>query len=176
MSETHLRTPQHPAGRLRPGAPAVVAPRRGLPAVAGPAPGRGPRVHRLLHPLLTVLPQPGQPVHRPVPRGPRCARQRDHARARRAAHLHPHARLAARRGRLPLVLHRQVAPVPLAHPGHGGLRVRRLGRQRPPLHGLGRHRASTSIRSSPPTPPTGSPSTPASARGRRPPTAPSPGS
>ncbi len=132
--------PQHPARRLRPGAAAVLAARRRLPAVAGPAPGRGPRVHRLLHPLLALLPQPGQPVHRSLPRGPRGARQRDHARARRAAHLHPDPRLPARRGRLPLVLHRQVAPLPLPHAGHGGLRVRRLGRQRPPLHGMGRHR------------------------------------
>ena len=67
-------------------------------------------------------------------------RQRDHARAQGADHRHPHARLAARRRRLPLVLHRQVAPLPLPHPRHGGLRLRRLGRQRPPLHGLGRHR------------------------------------
>ncbi len=117
-----------------------MAPAGRLPPVAGPAPGRGPRVHRVLHPLLALLTQPGQPVHRPLPRGPRGTGQRDHARARRAAPVHADAGLAARRGRLPLVLHRQVAPVPLAHPRHGGLRLRRLGRQRPALHGLGRHR------------------------------------
>jgi hypothetical protein len=34
-----------------------------------------------------VLAQPRQPVHRPLPDRSRCPRQRDHAGARRAAHL-----------------------------------------------------------------------------------------
>ena len=125
--------------------------------MAGPPPGRGPRVHRLLHPLLALLAQPGQPVHRPLPRGPRGPRQRDHARTRGAAHRHAHPGLAARRSRLPLLLHREVAPLPLPHPRHGGLRLRRLGRQRPALHGLGGHRRPLRSASSPPTPPIGSP-------------------
>ena len=82
-------TPQHPARRLRPGAPALLAARGVVAALARPAARRGPRVHRLLHPLLALLPEPGQPLHRPLPAGPRGARQRDHARARRAARPRP---------------------------------------------------------------------------------------
>ena len=37
-------------------------------------------------------------------------------------------------------LHRQVAPLAGAAARHGRLRLHRLGGQRPPLHGLGRHR------------------------------------
>ena len=59
-------------------------PGRVSPALARPAARRRARVHRLLHPLLALLAQPGQPVHRPVPAGPRGRGQRDHARAHRA--------------------------------------------------------------------------------------------
>ena len=55
-----------------------MAPGVGPPAVAGTPDGRGPRVHPVLHPLLAVLAQPGQPLHRSLPPGPRGHRQRDH--------------------------------------------------------------------------------------------------
>ena len=95
---------------------------------------------QLLHPLVAVLAEPGQPAHGPLPARPRRDRQRDHARAHRARPRDPDARLDAARRRLPVVVHRQVAPVAVGAPRHGGLRVLRLGRQRPALHGLGRDR------------------------------------
>ena len=52
----------------------------------------------------------------------------------------PDVGLAAARRRLPVLVHREMAPVAVRAPRHGGLRVRRLGRQRPALHGVGRHR------------------------------------
>ena len=55
------------------------------------------------------------------------------------------------RRRLPVHLHRQVAPVAVRRARHGGLRLRRLGRQRPALHGLGGNRRALRSRSSPPT-------------------------
>ena len=45
-----------------------------------------------------------------------------------------------RDARLPVELHRQVAPLPSGVARHDRVRVRRLGGQRPPLHGVGRHR------------------------------------
>ena len=135
------QAPQHPPRRLRPGAPALVAAAGHVAALARPAAGRGPRVHRLLHPL----------VARARPAGPACspgATCRGHGvldnvimpEHDELPDLDPDPRLAARRRRLPLVLHRQVAPSHVRPARHGGLRLRRLGRQRPPLHGMGRHR------------------------------------
>ncbi len=131
---------QHPARGFRSGASAVLAPDGRLAPLARPAPGRWHRVHQLLHPFVALLAQPGQHVHRPLPGRPRGRRQRDHARAPRAADDDPDTRVTAAGRRLSLLLYRQVAPLPLPHTRHGGLRLRRLGRQRPPLHGLGRHR------------------------------------
>ena len=137
----HAPTSQHPACRLRPGAAAVVAPARAssLPwrdrlraegleftnyfTHSSPcSPSRASLFTGRYLPGHGVVDNVIMPEHTELPT------------------IDPDPRVAPRRRRLPLLLHRQVAPVPLPHPGHGGLRLRRLGRQRPPLHGMGRHR------------------------------------
>ena len=131
---------EHPPRRVRPGAPARLAAGRRQPPVARAAHGRGPRVHQLLDALVALLAVAGQPDHRPVRAAARHQRQRDHARAPRARPGRADRRQHRAGGRLPLVLHRQVAPLARAAARHGRLRLLRLGGQRPPLHGLGRHR------------------------------------
>ena len=142
------RPPQHLARRLRPGAPALLAAAVGAPALAGAPRRRRPRAHELLHAQLAVLAVARVDVHRPVPRAARRGRQRDLARARRARPRDPDRRLDPARRGLPSELHRQVAPLAGGLARHDGVRLRRLGRQRPPLHGLGRHRRALRSRSS----------------------------
>ena len=122
----------------------------GAPAVAGAAEGRGRRAGQ---PLDTTR-------RRARRRAPRCSPGGTspqhgvtttsilpmHTRARPRD---PHRRLAARRRRLP----QRATSASGTSPGGAdaamdGVRLRRLGGQRPALHGLGRHRACTSIRSS----------------------------
>ena len=70
----------------------------------------------------------------------RRRRQHDLPVAHVARPGHADDRLGAAGRGLPVELPRQVALHVRAAPRHGGLRLRRLGRQRPALHGLGRHR------------------------------------
>ena len=108
--------------------------------VAGAAPGRGPHPRQPLDALGALLAvadhDPDRPARAPAPRG----RQHRLPVAPLARHRGAHGRVGAARRRLPVELHRQVAPVLRADARHGGLRLHRLGGQRPALHGLGRHR------------------------------------
>ena len=113
-----------------------------LASVAGAAAGGGPRARQPLHAQLAVLALAGVAVHRSVHLAARRRRQRDHARARRARSCDPDNRLDPPRRRIPVELHRQVALLAGAVSRHDGVRVRRLGRKRPPLHGLGGHRCA----------------------------------
>jgi len=150
------QAPQHPDDRLRSGTPALVLPGEvSLPCGTASVPKT--RVHRLLQPLLTLLAQPGQPVTGATSKATGSP-TRDHARSTRSCRP-ARPRWLAAHGAGYRSSYIGSGPVPLSHPGHGGLRLRRLGRQRPALHGW----AGTGVHVDPliaPTPPTGSPSTP----------------
>src|SRR5690349_10098842 len=109
---SHARKPpEHLVDRLRPGASARLAPRRGTPSLARPPDRGGDGVHQPLDAFVALLALEGDDDDRASRPPARRDRQRHLSSPHRARSGDGDDRVDGARRRLPVVLHRQVAPL-----------------------------------------------------------------